>query len=164
MPGPTRTALEAASATAAEATTRGAAAAEAGATGAPRGRGHYGAGLRGHQVEVVDEEDRVEIGAVGTLVPTGWLGVDALKGLAPVFFNAESHGEGQELLEHFGRFDGAVETVGFDVAQEIFKAERAFQGAGALLGVRGHEQAERADDDAAENAADDKRKRGHAKA
>src|SRR4029077_20868873 len=101
---------------------------------------------------------------VGALIPTRGLGVDALEGFAPVFLNAKSHGEGQEFFEHLRRLDGAVKAIGFDMAQKIFEAQSAFEGAGALFAVRGHEPAECADDDAAENAGDDERKRGHAEA
>src|SRR5438876_53894 len=83
--------------------------------GAARGRRHHGTGLAGHGAEVVDEGHGVEIRAeAAALVPTGLLGVNALEGFAPIFLDAHGHGERQELLKHFGRFDHAIEAVGFD--------------------------------------------------
>jgi hypothetical protein len=125
--------------------TSSSASSKARATGAARGGSHDTAGARGHTVEITGEHHRVEIWAVGAAVPIGRLRHDALKGLAPVLFHAECHGEGQKFLEHLWRFDSAIEAVGFDVIQEIFEAKNAFHGAGALLGVRGHKPAEATD-------------------
>src|SRR6202007_439599 len=104
----------------------------------------------------------IEAGAVAALIPLRRLGVDALEGFAPVFLDAEGHGEGEKLFEHFGRLDGAVETIGFDVGEEILEAEDALEGAGSHLGSGGHKPAEAADDGAGENSSDDKGKRLHA--
>ena len=110
----------------------------------------------------LDEHHRVEIRAVRAAIPLGRLRHDALEGFAPVFLDAQGHGEGQKLFEHLRRFDGAIEAVGFDVIQEIFKAENAFHGARALLGVRGHKPAESTDHQARQNSRNDERKRRHA--
>src|SRR5205814_7244072 len=107
-----------------------------------------GSGLGGHGVEIVDEtvgeEGRAE---AASLIPLWRLGVDILKGFAPVFFHAESHGVRQKFFEHFGSLDHAIETIGFDVNEEILEAENAFESTGAALGTRGHEPAEGADDE-----------------
>jgi len=46
----------------------------------------------------------------------------------------------QKLLKHFRRFDGAIETVGLNVVQEILETQNAFESAGARLRVRGMNQ------------------------
>src|ERR1700730_6567808 len=94
--------LEAAATTASEAAARRApTTGEAGAAGAARRGGHGAAGLRGHVVEVVDEIDGIEIGAVRrAAVPRRRFLQDSLESLAPIFLDAQGHGEGQELFKH----------------------------------------------------------------
>ena len=82
-------------------------------------------------------------------IPTGRLGVNILEGFAPIFFDAEGHGEGQEFFEHFGSLDHAIEAIGFDMSEKILEAENAFEGARAAVGSCGHEPGEGANDRAA---------------
>src|SRR5208283_118958 len=149
--------LEAAAATAAEATTREAAATTP-KTRAARtawGRGHGGTGDRRHGIQAADKHVRVETRAEIALVPLRRLGIDVLEGIAPVFLDAEGHGEGEKFFKHFRSFDHAIEAIGFDVIQEILEAKNAFERASTRLRVRGHEPAKSADDGAGKNAGDD---------
>src|SRR6266403_234442 len=139
-----------------ELTLKAATAATAGAARAARGGGHDAAGVGRHGVEVAGEHHGIEIGAVRAAVPVRWLGHDSLEGFAPIFLHAEGHGEGQKFLKHLRRLDHAIEAVGFDVIEKVFEPEDAFEGARTLLRVRGHEPAEGADYDGAENPGGDK--------
>src|SRR5205823_11476583 len=74
-----------------------------------------GARMRRHAAETVGERIGIELRTKkSAAIPVGRLGHDALKGFAPILFNAEGHGEGQEFFEHLRRFDHLVEAVGFD--------------------------------------------------
>src|SRR5271157_5976053 len=151
--------LKASAATAAEAATREAAAPatpETRAAGTARGGGHGRASHGGHGIQVADEHIRIEARAEVALIPLRRLSVNILEGVAPVFFDAEGHGEGEKLLKHFRRFDHAIEAIGFDVIQEILETQNALESASAGLRVRGHKPAKAADDGAGEDAGDDK--------
>src|SRR5579859_1123514 len=151
-----------AAATAEAAAGEAAATAEGGALGAARSGGHDVACHRRHVIQIVGEHVGIEARAVAALIPLRGLGVDTLEGLAPVFFDAECHGEGKKLFEHFRGFDSAVEAIGFYVSEKILEAEDSFQGARSSLGVRGHEPTEAADNGASEESGNDKRQRLHA--
>src|SRR5207247_9587502 len=54
-----------------------------------------GARMRRHDAETVGERIGIELRTKkSAAIPVGRLGHDALKGFAPILFNAEGHGEG----------------------------------------------------------------------
>src|SRR5437762_502481 len=121
-----------------------------------------GARMRRHDAETVGERIGIELRTKkSAAIPVGRLGHDALKGFAPILFNAEGHGEGQEFFEHLRRFDHFVEAVGFDVIEKVFEAQDPFQGARALHRARGHEPAKGTNHHSGEDRRKDKWKRGH---
>src|SRR4029077_20006450 len=162
--GPKQESSETAATAAAESPAgRAAAAGEAGAPRAARCGGHHAAGARGHVAQIVGEHQRIEIRTIRRApIPLRWLRHDSLESPAPVFLHTERHRESQELLEHFGRLNRAIEAIGFDVYEKILKAQNTFQRARALFRVRGHEPPKPANDRAGKNSCDDERQRSHA--
>src|SRR5205809_4807971 len=106
--------------------------------------------LTGHGVEIVHKTIKIKLRPVtAALIPARRLGVNVLKGLAPIFLNAKSHREGKKLFKHFGSFDHAIEAVGFYMGEKIFEAENAFERSGSACCSCRHEPAEAADDERA---------------
>src|SRR6267142_6378009 len=135
---------------------RASAAGKTRAARAARRRGHHAAGARRHRTHIVGEHHGIEAGAVrGAAIPLRRLSEDTLEGAAPIFLHAKGHRERQELLEHFGRLDHAIEALRFDVHEEIFKSQDAFESSRSLLGMRGHEQAKRANDRTGQDSGND---------
>src|ERR1043166_94624 len=116
--------LETAAATAAETASRGAASTKAGASGRTRSGGKGRRGLGGHGIETIDEAVGEEGWAkAAALVPLWRLSVNVGEGFAPVFLDAEGHGEGEKFFKHLGSLDHAIEAVGLDMSEKIFETE-----------------------------------------
>src|SRR5229473_2134084 len=130
---------------------------------AARCGGHHVAGARGHVAQIVREHHRIKARTIrGAAIPLRRLRHDSLESPAPVFLHAERHRERQEFLEHFGRLNRAIETIGFNVHEKILKAKYTLQRARALFRVRRHEPTKPANDQAREDSRDDERQRSHA--
>src|SRR5438552_756452 len=102
--------------------------AESGTAGTTRRGSENRSRLTGHRVQVVHKAVRIKLRPVtATLIPARRLRVDILEGFAPIFFDAEGHGERKKLFKHFGSLNHAIEAVGFHMGEEIFEAENTFE-------------------------------------
>src|SRR5262249_34266205 len=155
---------KAAAATAAEASAGETAAtpAEAGASGAARGGGERCSCLGRKRIQIVHEAEGVKVRAkVATLIPLWRLGVDVGESFGPVFFHTEGHCVRQKFFKHLGRFNHAIEAVGFDVGEEVLEAEDTFERARAVGSTGGHKPAKAADDRGTYDSRNDEWRPGH---